>query len=591
MKHEKGKMVVLVIDEARSLLAEERGNISHFRVLRHALALVNDDIGVEGGVFGVLIDTNPKVLSDLTPPVSLDPSSRVYKENELALFPPFVLTHSMDAYWRDYCKEVERNATGPGDEEVKMKDDEMIGVGKKDNQETKISTEIAIYKAVVTGDKDEAWKSLMHMGRPMWWSTFSNSAAYKGLPPTAAKDVVSLAANKLLLGHQTATNMFNEDTLFGVASMLSRLGVRPYSTSPLASRVVADFMAILAYVDFEREAYLSSYASDPVLTLGAMKLWYARNDGLAKYILPQLKKLVLNETLDTGGVGTMVARILLLLAMDKCVMGGRSFSDCKITGQFVSVEAFLKVLGGEDLPIFSQWMGLRNDEKAAFRTWQSQWKDWYVGFTHFVQLQLEPNEDTLWYLLGRRAAGIFPQNQFGADLLIPIFWKKSIDGTEMETDASVGSSMETDDKAKVMEEAGEKVSLILIQVKSRQPKDMGFSQSAMMKLCPWFVFRNRSPTSAENPLSKKPVNEVVRIYMNLREEVVIPKNKKNPSKFKFIYSTAEEDNKPTEKQKGKKEGKTKGGAKSSGGDAVIAGGVPATDVATSEGVPAMDMAT
>ncbi|POM72071.1 hypothetical protein PHPALM_11276, partial [Phytophthora palmivora] len=148
MKHEKGKMVVLVIDEARSLLAEERGNISHFRVLRHALALVNDDIGVEGGVFGVLIDTNPKVSSDLTPPVSLDPSSRVYKENELALFPPFVLTHNMDAYWREYWKEVETNATGPGDEEVKMEDDEMIGVGKKDNQETKISTEIAIYKAI-----------------------------------------------------------------------------------------------------------------------------------------------------------------------------------------------------------------------------------------------------------------------------------------------------------------------------------------------------------------------------------------------------------------------------------------------------------
>lgn len=30
-----------------------------------------------------------------------------------------------------------------------------------------------------------------------------------------------------------------------------------------------------------------------------------------------------------------------------------------------------------------------------------------MGFTRLVQLELEPTEETLWYLLGRRAAGIF----------------------------------------------------------------------------------------------------------------------------------------------------------------------------------------
>ncbi|EEY52891.1 uncharacterized protein PITG_22007 [Phytophthora infestans T30-4] len=109
--------------------------------------------------------------------------------------------------------------------------------------------------------------------------------------------------------------------MFGVASMLCRL--------------VADFMAVLAYVKFEREGYLSSYASDPVLALGAIEVWYFLEDGLSKYILPQLKKLILDEALGTGGICKMVARIVLLLAMDQCVMGDRSKSH----GQFVSVES------------------------------------------------------------------------------------------------------------------------------------------------------------------------------------------------------------------------------------------------------------
>ncbi|EEY67565.1 uncharacterized protein PITG_17885 [Phytophthora infestans T30-4] len=142
--------------------------------------------------------------------------------------------------------------------------------------------------------------------------------------------------------------------MFGVASMLCRLGVRPYSTSTLASQVVADFMAVLAYVKFESEGYLSSYASDPVLALGAIKVWHFLKDGLSKYILPQLKKLILDEALDTGGICEMVARILLLLAMDKCVMRDR----IKPKGQFVSVESFLNVMGGSQSGRTGAWGSL-----------------------------------------------------------------------------------------------------------------------------------------------------------------------------------------------------------------------------------------
>ncbi|KAI9994730.1 hypothetical protein PInf_011561 [Phytophthora infestans] len=88
--------------------------------------------------------------------------------------------------------------------------------------------------------------------------------------------------------------------MFGVALMLCRLGVSPYSKSTLASELVAQFMAVLAYVKFEKKGYLSSYASYPVLALGAIKVWYDVDKALPKYILPQLNKLILDEAVDLG---------------------------------------------------------------------------------------------------------------------------------------------------------------------------------------------------------------------------------------------------------------------------------------------------
>ncbi|KAG3239019.1 hypothetical protein PI124_g16035 [Phytophthora idaei] len=332
------------------------------------------------------------------------------------------------------------------------------------------------------------------MGRPKWLSNFTDLATEYGLPQTSADDVVHLAANKLLLGISSLVNTYNETVMFGVASMLCRLGVRPRPTSTLASHAVVNFMAILAYVGYEKDDYLSSYASDPVLALGANKVWYTRKDGLAKYILPQLKRSILDEVLDIGGIGEMVARILLLLAMDKCVIGDKLF--------------------------YFKGMVRADYEKSAFKAWKSQWKEWHMGCTHLKQLRLEPNEDTFWYLLGRRAAGTFPRDQREVDLLIPMFWKRSINGSEMETD----------EKTKGI---GDKESMILIRVKNRYPKDSDFSLS---KLRPRVIFEDEATSdtnSDANPLSKRANNEIIRVYMNLQE--VRQRSEQGNDFFNFIH--------------------------------------------------------
>ncbi|GMF23849.1 unnamed protein product [Phytophthora lilii] len=348
--------------------------------------------------------------------------------------------------------------------------------GLNDHLKKNWCAEIAAYKIIVTGGHDEAWLALMRMGRPLWWSTITTQ---DGLTESRATEVLNLAANKLMLGVPPDVDTYNEATMFGVASMLCRLGVRIHPKSMLASRAAADLMAILAYVNYEKDAYISSYASDPVLALGAIKVWYELADGLAKYILPEFKKLLLGGDIDQGDAGGMTACVLLLLAMDKCAMKGKPFSEIVMKYEFVPVLDFLKVVEGEEIKIFCKGMVRANDEKIAFITWRSRWKDWYMGFTHFVQLQLERNEDTLWYLLGRRAAGIFPRNQNGADLLIPIFWRTPrvavADDSEMKTNSKEGMTEEI-------------VSLMLVKVETRSTNEFEMAKSVLSQLCSRFVF-------------------------------------------------------------------------------------------------------
>ncbi|KAG7385346.1 hypothetical protein PHYBOEH_009085 [Phytophthora boehmeriae] len=211
--------------------------------------------------------------------------------------------------------------------------------------------------------------------------------------------------------------------------MLCRLGLRPRSTSTLATLAVANFMAILAYVNKSHDGLVCSYASDPILTLGATQVWYAIGEGLPKYILPQLKKLMLNEMIDTKGTDA-VARIILLLVMDTSVMletHAGSLKSCLFTGQFVHVNTLLQVLGGSNWRVMkSKSENANKVAEHAFKAWLLQWEDWKIGFTHFLQLDLEPNEDTLWFLLTRRAAGVFSLDSEGSYLVIPVFCASNV---------------------------------------------------------------------------------------------------------------------------------------------------------------------
>ncbi|TDH69408.1 hypothetical protein CCR75_005803 [Bremia lactucae] len=310
-----------------------------------------------------------------------------------------------------------------------------------DMEGEKLQYTIAAYKAAVLGYEKNAFLTLLRMGRPLWWSTYM-SESY--MPPM--EDVEYFAASKLLLGQ-------------------------------LNSKRRIRFL---------------------------LQEQYKHRNVLESDILPQLRKLIMDEEVDTGGLDVMVARVLLLLAMDESNLGRTCYCAHWFGSQFATVHAFLEVLQvcelkmiySEDVAHFDEVMNL-----ATFESWLAQWKDWRMGFTHFVQLQSEPSEDTLWYLLGRRAAGICPRDQDGANLIIPMFFPMSDNASGMETDETKVAS---DGKRNAAKETNEKTTAPFL--------------------------------TREELLRLESVQEIIRINMNLSGEVT----PKTPAKFIHYASFGDE---------------------------------------------------
>eukprot|EP00644_Phytophthora_capsici_P017089 jgi/Phyca11/537536/estExt2_fgenesh1_pg.C_PHYCAscaffold_960015 len=270
---------------------------------------------------------------------------------------------------------------------------------------------------------------------------------------------VLFAARKLLIGlDMNQQESYTDSTLHGVSSLFCRLGLRPYASSPIATRLVANFMCVLHYVGYKNDTQISGYVSEPILTFGAARMWHQFENpthnwpsALESKILPQLETILLNGLIDTGNIGELVARIFLLLAMDAILVG--------------------------DDPYRQKQNGM-----MSYEDWLESWNDWQICFSHFVDLQEEPTEDVLWKLLDRRAAGAFPREQDGADLLLPIFRPKCDSYPEG------------------------KVSFIVVQVKNRVDQDDKLPDSALRKLSCSYVFKEA------NTLSKLKDHEVIRLY-------------------------------------------------------------------------------
>ncbi|KAG1692479.1 hypothetical protein DVH05_025231 [Phytophthora capsici] len=297
-EHPTVPVLVVAIDEARALMTKKTPNGGNaLQILRRALRNVNKTAMVRnanGLVFGILVDTNSQV-RECVPTLSQDPSSQPSSTKNMTPFPPFILTETMD---------------------IMLDDSKLSGVDTVDQKTSR-------NRVLATNEKD-VWTALVSMGRPLWHSlddTKKHLSARKAI-------LTRFAARKLLIGlDMNQQESYTDSTLHGVSSLFCRLGLRPYASSPIATRLVANFMSVLHYVGYKNDTQISGYVSEPILTFGAARMWHQFENpthnwpsALESDILPQLETILLNGLIDTGNIGELVARIFLLLAMDAVAM-------------------------------------------------------------------------------------------------------------------------------------------------------------------------------------------------------------------------------------------------------------------------------
>lgn len=107
----------------------------------------------------------------------------------------------------------------------------------------------------------------------------------------------------------------------------------------------------------------------------------------------------------------------------------------------------------------------------------------------------------MWAILARRAAGIFPRGQKGADLVISIL----VNPTGTPEDAAKLRASSTADG-----EATASISMMLIQVKNRDDTDSAFPVSAIKGTRPVNVFKDGTPYHSWQP------DKVLRMHFSLR---------------------------------------------------------------------------
>ena len=445
------RVLVLAIDEARCL-ADWMGDDDALGRLHRALQQANRHLRPTNRMLlAVVVDTSPRILR----------VTRAHRGTRR--FVPFVLTHTMDVL-------LQGGGSGPSFD----------------------------YKASVLDagddDPDQAWTSLVAMGRPLWGSNYAYNKATVGCG-WARDRVRFMASAKLLCGlnPEDDESYRSRTTLHGIAALLCRLGlgVRPSATA-LASEVVGDYLAVLHHVSAGSPATAAAgmpslvcgYVSEPVVAFAATHMWYfqyckrwhddrTRQHALQAAMLPQLQQLLAEGLLEVGNGGGggegLAARIVLLLAMDATIQAsapegavfGPSYGSHRFQGQFCSVLRFLGLLDGSHVrtrcvegkraaqsdveatsdPLVHPVLLLTARthattpsvaspaHQARFADWKREWQHWRVGFSHFVELTAQPTDATLWFLLGRRAAGVLPpkdeQEGEAPALIVPVFCRRT----------------------------------------------------------------------------------------------------------------------------------------------------------------------
>ena len=405
-------VVAFIFDEARNLLEHAEMKDNNFVLLRRAFTYFprRPDYLTP---LAVITDTTAKV-SNFAPSRHLEASARATKMPS-GTFPPFYLVANVDIW--------------------APKNDDAASLAEM-----------------------EDWNYYCRLGRPHW-----GALAKQIVNVTSAisiNDIMELARVKLLGGREKLTDQGEPSIGEAMAVLGVRACVDVVPQCQLSNLLVAQHMRTLYFVSADRESMVTGYFSEPVLVQAAAQLTNEtssevpsasnRWNMLLKVLLGSLK----NGTVDAGFRGELVARVLLLLAWDKCCISMlRQNETILSTGIFLRAVLLVDFLG----TLLNLESEIETNLNENFRGSNS--KAW-VRCSHFVKIDYSPTTDQLFQLFKRGAAAVTKELERGVDLVIPIVFA---DHYQSRIDKSA-------------------ISCIFVQVKNPKNRDGAYTGSATTSL-------------------------------------------------------------------------------------------------------------
>mmetsp|Transcript_35960 Transcript_35960/g.74759 ORF Transcript_35960/g.74759 Transcript_35960/m.74759 type:complete len:1023 (-) Transcript_35960:613-3681(-) len=308
--------------------------------------------------FAVFTDTL-STLTNFAPTKRVDPSARGFAKGKGLLFPPFYFVNSLDIF-----------------------------IGRRSSETTPAEATLSEY------------------GRPLW-KTYEMHLKQKSCK-NLGRDLLAFARKKLL----RSTELL-KDTAVGVhrkAAAIACLACRAaplgiYPGRRLATELVGGHMAVCSHVYEDRETILIGYPSEPLLaraSRSALRGWNKDFSGW-KVSLDELQKAIEEADVDTGKIGELIHRMVLLLAID---MASAAAED-----ESVSLYDFLRAMVGRSIDNMIDDVTKRELEGK------------YVLFNHFLPVYYVPDASKFQEIANRCAATVCKPGQNGIDHEIPLMDK------------------------------------------------------------------------------------------------------------------------------------------------------------------------
>jgi len=250
---------------------------------------------------------------------------------------------------------------------------------------------------------------LLQLGRPLFRSYIQ--AGDLSFFSTHLITLKNTAAAKLVGGEFPRVVQMTD-----ALSVLScRVCVDIVPTNHIASQLVASYMRFCVFVSESRQYLFTIAPSEPFLVDVATDLMY-QNGCLVK-LIKQLSDAMRCGVVDGGSRGELVARLLLILAVDQAIKQSLWKQELSHTCP-VTVELFFDHLFGADA--LSKPVCSSNDQRELF-------KRGLIFFTHFIPVYYKPRRQHLLHALTRGAAIICERNNQGVDIIIPVLLPADVD--------------------------------------------------------------------------------------------------------------------------------------------------------------------